>query len=282
MTLVTKADGRKEEFKKEKIIRTCLRMGTSQEQAKIVADEIEKRVYDEIETKKILKMIFKFLQKFKPEVKHQRDLREAISLIKPKPDFERFVQFILKEYGYEIIPNQIIQGYCVEHEIDAIAKKENQTILVEIKHHSNPHTYTGKDVFLEVQAILEDLIEGKKVNKHSLDFHKILIVCNTKFSEHAKRYAFCKKIDFLGWGYPEERSLERLIEGKKLYPITILKNLDEGSKEKFVNSRIILLKQLLEESLEELHKRTKISIKKLKIFVKNAREIIRANNLTLN
>ncbi|MEM5834292.1 MAG: restriction endonuclease [Candidatus Aenigmatarchaeota archaeon] len=274
MVFVVKADGRKEEFKKEKVIRTCLRMGASQEQAEIIAREIEKRIREEIETRKILKMIFKFLQKFKPEIKHQIDLREAISLLNPKPDFERFVQLLLKEHGYEVIPNQIVEGYCVDHEIDAIAKRDGQTFLVEIKHHVNHHGYTGKDVFLEAQAILEDLKEGRKVGKNSLDLTKILIVCNTKFSDHAKKYALCKGIDFIGWNYPEEKGLERLIEEKKLYPITILKGLDERTKEKITNAGIILLKQLIEERIEELRNKTKIPKKKLLVLRQKAKEIL--------
>jgi HJR/Mrr/RecB family endonuclease len=275
MIFVTKADGRKEEFKREKIIRTCLRMEASQDQAETIADEIEKRIYDGIETRKILQMIFKFLQKFRPEIKYQTDLKEAISSLRPKPDFEKFVQLLLKEYGYEVTPNQIIQGFCVDHEIDAIAKKDNQTILVEIKHHFNHHAYTGKDVFLEAQAILEDLIEGRKAGKNSIDFNKILIVCNTKFSDHAKKYALCKGIDFIGWKYPEERGLERLIEEKKLYPITILKNLDIKSEGKLGDAGIVMVKQLLEGNLEELYKKTKIPRKKLKVLIENAKEIIK-------
>jgi HJR/Mrr/RecB family endonuclease len=274
MIFVTKADGRKEEFKREKIIRTCLRMEASQEQAEMIANEIEKRIYDGVETRKILQMIFKFLQKFRPEIKYQIDLREAISSLRPKPDFERFVQLLLKEYGYEVITNQIIQGFCVDHEIDAIAKKDYQTILVEIKHHFNHHAYTGKDVFLEAQATLEDLIEGRKAEKNSINFNKILIVCNTKFSDHAKKYALCKGIDFIGWKYPEERGLERLIEEKKLYPITFLKDLDTKSRDRLGNTGIVMLKQLLEESLEEINKKTKISKKKLRVFVEKTREII--------
>lgn len=274
MVFVTKADGRREEFKKEKIIRTCLRLGTSQEQAELIAKEIEKRIYEGVETREILRMIFKLLQKFKPEIKHQIDLREAISLLSSKPDFERFIQLLLKEYGYEVVPNQIVEGYCVDHEIDAIAKKDSQTFLVEVKHHFNPHAYTGKDVLLEAQAILEDLKEGRKIGKNSLDFNKILIVCNTKFSEHAKKYALCKGIDLIGWNYPEEKGLERLIEEKRLYPITILKDLDVKSREKLSGAGIVLLKQLLEESLEELRKKTKIQKKKLRMFLEKAKEIL--------
>src|SRR3989338_5134729 len=143
MTFVTKFDGSNQEFKKEKIVHTCLRMHAKPEQAKAVADKIESKVYDGISTKKILEMIFNYLKEYKPEIGHRIDLREAIALIRPKPDFENFVGMLLKEYGYKIEMNQIIAGRCVEHEIDSIARKKNEVILVEAKHHFQHHTYTG-------------------------------------------------------------------------------------------------------------------------------------------
>ena len=90
--------------------------------------------------------------------------------------------------------NQIVPGRCVEHEIDAIANKDKETILVEVKHHFQFHTYTGVSVFLEVQAELEDLIDGFQNKRHNSDFSKALVVCSTKISDHAKRYALCKNI----------------------------------------------------------------------------------------
>ena len=274
MIYVTKFDGRKEPFLKEKIIRTCLRMHASLEQAKLIADRIETEAYEGIPTKKILKLIFKHLKEFKPEIKHQIDLREAIALLKPKPDFERFVQLILKAYGYEVEGNRIIPGNCVEHEIDGILRKGDETIYLEVKHHFNHHVYTGLDVVLEVNSTLEDLKEGFRNGKNSINFTQALIVCNTKFSEHAKRYAKCKGINLIGWRYPEEKGLERLIEEKKLYPVTFLKGLDEKIREKFSNAGIVLLKQLVEKSLEELHRETGISKNKLKKIVEKARQLV--------
>jgi transcriptional regulator NrdR family protein len=64
MIFVTKFDGRKQPFDKSKIIRTCLRMHASLEQAKEIADKIEKKIYDGIPTKKILRMIFTYLKKY--------------------------------------------------------------------------------------------------------------------------------------------------------------------------------------------------------------------------
>jgi len=274
MIYVTKFDGRKEPFLKEKIIRTCLRMHASLEQARLIADRIEAEAYEGIPTKKILKLIFKHLKEFKPEIKHQIDLREAIALLKPKPDFERFVQLILKAYGYEVEGNRIIAGNCVEHEIDGILRKDDETIYLEVKHHFNHHVYTGLDVVLEVNSTLEDLREGFRNGKNNINFTQALIVCNTKFSEHAKRYAKCKGINLIGWRYPEEKGLERLIEEKKLYPVTFLKGLDEKIREKFSNAGIVLLKQLVEKSLEELHRETGISKNKLKKIVEKARQLV--------
>jgi transcriptional regulator NrdR family protein len=54
---VIKADGRKQLFDKEKIIQTCLRIGASREIAEHIANKIGAKVYNGMETRKILKMI---------------------------------------------------------------------------------------------------------------------------------------------------------------------------------------------------------------------------------
>ena len=274
MTFVTKFDGRKQPFDKSKIIRTCLRMHASFEQAKEIADKIESKAYDGIPTKKILQMIFTYLKKYRPEIEHEIDLKEAIASLKPKPDFEKFVQLLLQEFGYKVIPNQIVAGKCVEHEIDAIAEKDEEKIFVEIKHHLNPHTYTGVDICLETFARLLDLKEGFEAGLNKINFTKALIICNTKFSEHAKKYAEAKGIQLIGWREPEEKGLERMIEEKKLYPITFLKILDKESQEKLVNSGIVLLKQLMEQEPKELSRKTKIPISKIKTFLNCVKKIL--------
>ena len=274
MLYVTKFDGRKQPFEKSKVIRTCLRMHATPEQARKVADKVAKNLYDGISTKKILRMIFTYLKEYKPEIKHQIDLREAISMLRPKPDFELFIAFLLKSEGYEVQHNQIIQGKCIDHEIDAIARKGNETVYVEVKHHFNSHTYTGLDVFLQANSTFEDLKEGYKLGKNRINFNKALVVCNTKISKHAKKYAECRGINHIGWKYPEDRGLEKLIEEKKFYPITFLKILDRANEEKFGNNGIVLLKQLVEIDIEKLQRMTRIPRRKLEKFVERAKQII--------
>ncbi|UCH32209.1 MAG: hypothetical protein JSV05_02125 [Candidatus Bathyarchaeota archaeon] len=123
---VTKANGAKQAFERLKIVRTCLRMGASEKMSEAVADEVEKQVFNGIKTSKILQMIFDELGKRNRSFKYRICLRRSLSLMKPKPDFERFIQIVLKEHGYDVTPNQIIQGKWIDHEINAIVRRNDQ------------------------------------------------------------------------------------------------------------------------------------------------------------
>ena len=219
---VIKANGSKQLFERSKIARTCLRMGVSQKVAEKVAKNVEHRIYDGIETRKILKMVFKELSKHSPSIKHRICLRRALSLMKPKPDFERFIQLVLIENGFEVNPNVIVRGRCIEHEVDAVAEKNSEVFLVEVKHHHNYHTPTGLDEGRIARAIFEDITEGFKLKLNKVNADKSIIIVNTKFSDHAKRYAKCRNIQLLGWNSPLNRGLQTMIEEKKLYPLPCL------------------------------------------------------------
>jgi hypothetical protein len=274
---VTKFDGTRQQFDKNKIVRTCLRMGATRVVAESIAEEIETRVYDDIETKKILQIIFRSLRKSKPAIRHQIDLRKALSLLNPAPDFERFIQLLLSEHNYEVTPNQIVKGRCVEHEVDAIARKNGKTCIVEVKHHYKYHTPTSLDVSRISRAVFEDVTEGHELGLNNLKIDYALIVCNTKLSEHAKRYADCRGIRHIGWSSPPNRDLQTMIEEKKLYPITFLKGLKAESRNKLIHNGVILLKQLAEKNPSKLRRQTGISKEKLESIVGKARIILSEN-----
>jgi hypothetical protein len=158
-------------------------------------------------TKEIFELIWKYLGKHHPETPTRVDLRLALTLLRPKPDFEEYVSRILKDLGYSVQSNQVLKGKCVEHEIDVIAQREGRTILVEVKHHDRPHTYTPLEVPMNVWATLQDLAEGKKLGYHNIDFTNALIVSNTRFTDHARTYADCMGIDCIGWKSPPPNGL---------------------------------------------------------------------------
>ena len=267
---VTKADGTRQLFDREKVVRTCLRMGASRKIADAVAERVEKRLYDGIQTSKILQMTFRLLRSYKPAIKHVLDLRRGLSLMDSKPEFEIFVQLLLAHNGFEVSPNRIVAGKCVAHEVDAIARKGGVTYFVEAKHHVNYHTPTGLDESRIARAILEDVTEGFQCGKCDLKIDGAMIVTNTRYSEHARRYGKCRNILQIGWNSPANLSLQSMIEEKNLYPLSCLRGLKRETKTKLVNSRIVLIKQLLEEKPSTLARKTGIQKETLKQIIEKA------------
>ena len=271
---VTKADGTRQVFMREKVVRTCLRMSASRDLAEDVARKVEERSYDGIETKKILRMIFRFLSKHRTAIRHMIDLRSALSLIKPQPNFEQFIQLVLREQGYEVVPNQIVLGKCVEHEVDAIARKDGDTYIVEVKHHANYHTPTGLDEGRIARAVLEDATDAFKLGLSPLQVDNAMIVCNTKLSEHAKRYTRCRGIHHLCWGSPPEHNLQTIIEAHNLYPITCLKGVKDNARTRLATAGILLLKQLITQDATDLSQQTGIPRQALAQLTQKARMIL--------
>ena len=268
---VTKADGSRQLYDREKIVKTCLRMGATLRIASEVEEKIEGRLYEGISTSKILQMIFRFMNKYKPGVGHFFDLRKGLSLMSSKPDFEMFVQIVLAHNGFEVSPNQLIEGKCAEHEVDAIARKDGKTYFVEAKHHFSYHALTGLDESRIARAVLEDVTEGFALGKNDLGIDGAMIVTNTKFSEQAKRYGECRNIVQIGWSSPENRGLQTMIDEKRLYPLSCLRGLRSEPRNRLINSGIVLAKQLLEEDPSRLAKRARLQERIVREIVERAK-----------
>src|SRR4030066_456391 len=269
--LVRKANGSVQLFDREKVVRTCLRMGATRQVAYEVAERVERRLHDGISTAKILQMVFQLMRSYKPGVGNLFDLRKGLSLMSSKPEFEVFVQALLARSGFEVNPNRLLIGKCVEHEADAIARKDGITYFVEAKHHLRYHTPTGLDESRIARAVLEDVAEGFVLGKSDLKIDRAMIVTNTRYSEHARRYGKCRNILQIGWSSPKTLGLQSMIEEKELYPLSCIKGLNSETKMKLVNSGIVLMKQLVEEEPSRLARETGISREILKGIIEKAK-----------
>lgn len=271
---VVKASGEFEKFDSKKIKRTCMRAGCTEDLANKIAKEVEKKSYDGISTREVLRITISLLRKWKqPAVAVRYDLKGAILRLGPAGFvFEELVGEVFKEYGYNTKVHSILKGMCVSHEIDVIATKDNNNYMIECKYHNIPGIYTGLREALYTYARFLDLKDGFKVG-NVRDFKQPWLVCNTKFSEDAIQYASCKGMRMIGWNYPENQGLQYLIESKKLYPVTMLRDLDSDSLDKLASANFILALDLLRIPLNELNKITKISLKKLKILADEAKRV---------
>ncbi len=273
---VTKANGSKQLFDKNKVVQTCLRLGASQQVAFEVATKVENRVYNGISTSKILQMIFRFLTKHRPATRNFVDLRRGLSLMRSKPDFEIFVRLLLAYNGFEVAPNQLLKGKCVAHEVDAIAKKGGITYFVEAKHHVNYHTPTGLDESRIARAVLEDVSEGYNLGINELKVDRAMIVTNTRFSEQAIHYGSCRGILQIGWNMPEQLDLRSMIEAKQLYPLTCIRGLPREVQEKLSDAGIVLIRQVSEEDPKRLARQLGLSQVMLDAVVEKSPLIMRS------
>lgn len=181
--------------------------------------------------------------------------------------FETFVGQILEKYGYRTRSiNSEVSGRCITHEIDLVVEsdQDKRKWLVECKYHNLPGKYTGLKESLYTHARFLDLTDK---------FDNEMLVCNTKVSSDVIRYANCVSQKVLSWRYPQDAGLERMIEGKKLYPITIL---SPTRKELglFFQNKIMIAKDLLDIDIEEFSHRTKIPIRRILSLQKLINQII--------
>jgi len=261
---VIKASGEKEELDVEKVRKTCLRAGASRELADKIAKEVEKRAYDGITTREVLYLTLKLLKE-EPEAAIRYDLKRAIMSLGPTGfPFEKFVAELLQNYGYKTKVGQVIRGKCVDHEIDIVAEKDGKRCMVECKYHNALGIYTDLKVALYTHARFLDFGDN---------FDQAWLVCNTKLTIAARKYAKCAGLKIMSWRYPREESLERMIEEKKLYPITILRSVKGFARDRLFQAGIVLARDLLDYGFERLKKMTELPQDKLNKIMEEAKVV---------
>jgi len=246
--LITKASGVIVPFSEEKLKASLKRSGADEIVIADIVDEIRGKLYSGIPTKKIYKLAFnKLKEKSKPSAaKYQ--LKRAIMELGPSGyPFECFIGEILKSQGYLTSVGQFVNGECVTHEIDVIAEKDNYYFMIECKYHNLPGTMSDVKVPLYIQARFKD-VEKKwlEIAEHQNKIHQGWVVTNTKFTTDAIKYGTCAGLHLLSWDYPEKENLKNQIDTLRLYPVTCLTSLTKVEKQKLLDAKIVLCKDIYE------------------------------------
>ena len=125
---------------------------------------------------------------------------------------------------------------------------------------------------LYTYARFEDLEEGHELGKCER-FDEAWLATNTRSSLDARRYASCKGLRLLGWKYPPRRGLERMIEEKGLYPITVLQGLDSDSFNALNRANLLLVADLARSGPEQLADAAGIEMATAETLVEQSRRI---------
>lgn len=237
MINVVKATGVKEPFSEEKLRLSIKRAGIPGDLQDEVIEHVKSNLYEDIKTADVYNHIAEYLKKA-PAHKAKYSLKQAIMELGPTGyPFEDFVAEILKAKGYETQVRSILTGTCITHEIDVIAQKDTEKIMVEAKFHNTLGLRTDVHVSLYTKARFDDLQKKHK-------FTKAMLCTNTKITPDALTYALCVNVSVISWSYPENESLRDLIEQYNLYPVTMLSTLSALEKQTLLNTHIVVIKDI--------------------------------------
>ena len=243
---VTKWNGERQEYDPEKIRVTLKRYGVTSREAEEVLAEVESRLFPGIRTSEILRIMHRKLEELESTGGLKRDLRSALGMMRSAPDFEEYVRLLLAAEGYDVRPNTVIRGRCVKHEIDGVLERDGERVYLETKHHRRRHSYTPFHVSLSAKAKFDDIRRGHEEGLNDYDFSRVLIVCNTRMTEHARVYADCVGIDHVGWKAPPERGIDAMITEAGVYPVTMLRSVGRGERDVLSEAGVVTLRQLTE------------------------------------
>ena len=244
MKYIIKSNGKKEPYDEEKIKSSIIKAGSSSDIAAETVRTITKKIKDNMSTYEIYNKALSRLKVLEPGVALKYSLKKAIMNMGPEGfAFEKYIAKILAEYGYSTEVGQFVNGHCVEHEVDVIAKREDTVYIVECKYHNSPGIKSDVKTALYIHSRFLD-IEKARREKGSGNYLEALLVTNTRCTSDAIKYANCVGLKIIAWHYPEVENLEYYIETKKLYPVSILSAINKKQKEILLDSGIILVKEL--------------------------------------
>ncbi|WP_339881010.1 restriction endonuclease [uncultured Algoriphagus sp.] len=275
---ITKASGEKAPFSEAKLRQSLERAGADLAVIDRIVSEIENLLFDGISTKKIYGKAFSILRKDSRSVAGRYKIKQAIIELGPSGyPFEKFVGELLKHQGYLTKVGVIIQGYCVSHEIDVVAEKDNKHFMVECKFHNRQGYKCNVKIPLYIKSRFEDVKkQWEKGEDHANKFHEGWVVTNTRFTEDAIQYGKCVGLILIAWDYPQQGSLSDRINVSGLHPITCLTTLTKPEKKMLIDNMVVLCKELCENP--ELLTEIGISESRIKRVTKEAKEICTETN----
>ncbi|MDD1770773.1 MAG: restriction endonuclease [Methanomassiliicoccales archaeon] len=235
---VIKRSGEREQFDPGKARAAVMRAGVGAGEADEIVERLIPQLYDGITTEEIYRRIHQSLERGEAA---RYGLKKALLRLGPEGwHFETFVGRLFAAEGYSVRVRQILEGRCVSHEVDAVAEKAGEKVMVECKFHNALGIKCAIQCALSAQSRYLDLKEGHGIASACL-------VTNTRFTSDVVRYASCTGMRLLSWRWPEEAGIERLVEKHRLYPITVL-DLGRHDLSVLLDNDIILVGEMLERA----------------------------------
>tara|TARA_R110002051_G_scaffold56638_4_gene105354 strand:+ start:5152 stop:5994 length:843 start_codon:yes stop_codon:yes gene_type:complete len=245
---IVKHSGDSVPFDVEKLINSLRRAKANEALIQQIVTKIQSDIYEGITTKKIYQIAFKMLKGKSRVSASKYKLKKALMELGPSGfPFEKLVGKIMAHEGFETKVGVIVQGNCVQHEVDVIALKDNNHYMIECKYHSDQGRFCNVKIPLYIHSRFLDVEKQWERQKgHEAKLHKGGVYTNTRFTTDAIQYGKCVGLLLSSWDYPIGSGLKDRIDKLGLHPLTALTTLTKAEKTKLLDNGIVLCKELHE------------------------------------
>lgn len=246
---IRKASGKNVQFSLKRVEKSLRKAGTEESLIKEILETLPSILSDNTSTRDVYDLAFRMLKKKSKTVASRYSLKQAIFALGPTGfPFERFIGAIFKAMNYNVEIGKNVQGKCVEHEVDVIARDATHINYMECKFHSEQGRKCNVKTPLYVHSRFNDITSAGETRQKitSLD-PQGWVVTNTRFTKDALIYSKCVGLHLLSWDEPKGKGLKDLIDHTGLYPITVSVLLSEREKAFLLSRDIVLCKDLVDD-----------------------------------
>jgi len=243
---IQKSDGRIEKFQGEKIERALQRAKVSEEAIKEVLERVPKMISPGTSTNTIHQRVLHILEDIDPPGGARFNLKHSMLQLGPTGfPFEHYFARLMEEYGWTTKVGETLMGKCVSHEVDIYGKRDgSKDRAVEAKYHNRSGAKSDVKTALYVYARHQDL-QARNANIRGV------LVTNTQFTADAVAYGECMEMKMKGWNYPRGEGIEKYIEDKELYPVTVFSKIPRHVIGKLTHDGIVLASELCSLSTKD-------------------------------
>ncbi len=270
---VIKNTGDKVWFDPSKLKESLLRSGASATDANDVTEVICGTIEEGMTTHKIYRLAYELLKKKSGKTAGRYKLKRAIFEMGPTGyPFERLISALLSNMGFETKSGIIMNGLCIQHEVDVYAKNSKKVIFAECKFHNDQHRKSDVKVSLYVNSRFEDLKKEHIRNNGQGSNYEGWIVTNTRFTSDATQYGNCAGLKLISWDFPKTGNLRHMIDNAGFHPITSLQSLTKKEKAILLEKEIILCRQITDN--EKIMVDIGLSSRRISRVIKEAKQIV--------
>ena len=262
------------EFEISKLENSLRNSGAGEQSLTRVLETILPKCFDGITTGELYRMAFEELKKISNSVAARYSLKKALLELGPAGFyFEQWIARVFQNIGYKTETGQLIKGHAVTHEADVIANKDDKTYWVECKFRNAEDTKISVTTPMYVLSRIKDISDIQyNLFGTKTEFTASWLITNTYFTKDSIAFSEYYGLRLLSWDYPKDKNIKSLVDQNALYPITCLTTLDGKQKQKLLEEKCVLAKELFNN--QNLLNILELNEEKKSEVLKEARELM--------